>query len=182
MPTPQDLPVGTWTVDAAHTSVSFTVKHLMISKVRGAFAGVSGQVVVPEDRFSSTVEVTIDPATVDTRDPNRDNHLRAGDFFDIANHPTWTFRSSQVRPDGDDEFVLVGDLTIRGVTRPVELEVEFSGVSKDPWGNLKAGFEAEAEINRKDWGLEYNAVLETGGVVIGEKVKLHLDVQLQLQP
>ncbi len=178
MPTPNDLPTGTWTIDASHSSVGFTVKHLMISKVRGTFSGVSGTVTVPEDRFASTVDVTIDPATIDTRDGGRDAHLRNSDFFDVENHPTWSFRSTGVKADGDDEFLLLGDLTIRGVTRPVELEVEFVGVSKDPWGNTKAGFEAEAEINRKDWGLEYNAALETGGVVIGEKVKLSLDIQL----
>jgi polyisoprenoid-binding protein YceI len=124
------------------------------------------------------VELTIDPASVATGDENRDGHLRTGDFFDVANHPTWTFRSNGLQVSGDEEFVLRGDLTIRGVTKPVEIKGEFAGVTNDLFGNTKAGFSAEAEINRKDWGLEYNAPLETGGVVIGDKVKLEFDIQL----
>jgi polyisoprenoid-binding protein YceI len=178
MATPLDLTPGTWTIDQAHSALGFSVKHLMISKVRGSFAAFAGSVTVPEDRYASSVEVTIDPASVSTGDANRDRHLRTGDFFDVENHPQWTFRSTAVKPDGADEFLLVGDLTIRGVTRQVALEAEFEGVTRDAWGNTKAGFSAEAEISRKDWGLEYNAALEAGGVVIGDKVKLSLDIQL----
>jgi polyisoprenoid-binding protein YceI len=177
MSTPNDLTPGTWNVDAMHSTVGFSVKHLMISKVRGSFAGFAGTVTVPEDRLASVVNVTIDPATVSTGDANRDAHLQNNDFFDIATHPTWSFVSKEIRADGGD-YTLVGDLTIRGTTRPVEFAVEFEGISKDPWGNTKAGFSAEAEINRKDFGVEYNAALETGGVLIGDKVKLTLDVQL----
>lgn len=177
MPTPSDLTPGTWTIDAAHSSVAFSVKHLMISKVRGSFSGFSGTVTVPEDRLATTVEVTIDPATVNTADANRDAHLKNGDFFDAEQFPSWKFVSKGIRVDGND-YVLTGDLTMRGVTKPVDLEVEFEGVSKDPWGNIKAGFSAQGEVNRKDFGMEYNAALETGGVLIGEKVKLSFDIEL----
>ena len=177
MPTPSDLTPGTWTIDAAHSSVAFSVKHLMISKVRGSFSGFSGTVTVPEDRLATTVEVTIDPATVNTADANRDAHLKNGDFFDAEQFPSWKFVSKSIRVDGND-YVLTGDLTMRGVTKPVDLVVEFEGVSKDPWGNIKAGFSAQGEVNRKDFGMEYNAALETGGVLIGEKVKLSFDIEL----
>ena len=177
MPTPSDLTPGTWTIDAAHSSVAFSVKHLMISKVRGSFSGFSGTVTVPEDRLATTVEVTIDPATVNTADANRDAHLKNGDFFDAEQFPSWKFVSKSIRVDGND-YILAGDLTMRGVTKPVDLEVEFEGVSKDPWGNIKAGFSAQGEVNRKDFGMEYNAALETGGVLIGEKVKLSFDIEL----
>jgi polyisoprenoid-binding protein YceI len=177
MSAPTDLAAGTWTIDPMHSSVGFTVKHLMISKVRGSFQTFAGTVVVPEDRLASTVDVTIDPASVATGDASRDGHLRTGDFFDAETFPQWTFRSTGIRADGGD-YKLAGELTMRGVTKPVELSVEFEGVSKDPYGNTKAGFTAEAEVNRKDWGMEYNAALETGGVLIGEKVKLTLDIQL----
>ena len=177
MPAPSDLTPGTWTIDAAHSSVAFSVKHLMISKVRGSFSGFSGTVTVPEDRLATTVEVTIDPATVNTADANRDAHLKNGDFFDAEQFPSWKFVSKSIRVDGND-YILAGDLTMRGVTKPVDLEVEFEGVSKDPWGNIKAGFSAQGEVNRKDFGMEYNAALETGGVLIGEKVKLSFDIEL----
>ncbi len=177
MSAPTDLTTGTWTIDPMHSSVGFTVKHLMISKVRGSFQTFSGSVVVPEDRFASAVDVTIDPASVATGDANRDGHLRNGDFFDAETFPAWTFRSTGIRADGGD-YKLAGELTMRGVTKPVELDVEFEGVTKDPYGNTKAGFSAAAELNRKEWGMEYNAALETGGVLIGEKVKLVLDIQL----
>jgi polyisoprenoid-binding protein YceI len=177
MSAPTDLAPGTWTIDPMHSSVGFTVKHLMISKVRGSFQTFSGTVVVPDDRLASTVDVTIDPASIATGDANRDGHLRNGDFFDAESFPTWAFVSTGIRADGGD-YKLAGHLTMRGVTKPVELSVEFEGVSKDPYGNTKAGFTAEAEVNRKDWGMEYNAALETGGVLIGEKVKITLDIQL----
>ena len=177
MPAPTDLTPGTWTIDSAHSSVAFSVKHLMISKVRGSFSGFSGTVTVPEDRLATSIEVTIDPATVNTADANRDAHLKTGDFFDTEKFPSWTFVSKGIRVDGND-YVLSGDLTMRGVTKPVDLEVEFEGVSKDPWGNTKAGFSAQGEVNRKDFGMEYNAALEAGGVLIGEKVKLSFDIEL----
>jgi polyisoprenoid-binding protein YceI len=177
MASPLDLAPGVWNVDPAHSSLSFVVKHLMISKVRGSFEVFSGSVTVPEDRLAATVNVTIDPKSVSTGDASRDGHLATNDFFAVEEFPTWTFVSTSISPKGSDH-VLVGNLTMRGVTHPVELTVEFEGVGTDPWGNTKAGFTAEGEINRKDWGIEYNAALETGGVLIGEKVKLQLDVQL----
>ncbi len=177
MSNPNDLATGTWAVDATHSSISFTVKHLMISKVRGSFTNFSGTVVVPDDRLAATVNVTIDPTSVSTGDANRDGHLKTGDFFDAEQFPEWNFKSTAIKASGSD-YVLVGDLTLRGVTKPVELAVEFEGINKDLYGNTKAGFTAEAELNRKDFGMEYNAALETGGVLIGEKVKLSLDIQL----
>jgi polyisoprenoid-binding protein YceI len=172
-----DLAPGVWNVDPAHSNLSFTVKHLMISKVRGSFSVFSGTVTVPDDRLASTVEVSIDPSSINTGDEGRDGHLQTNDFFAVEEFPTWSFVSTGITAKGSD-YVLTGDLSMRGVTKPVELSVEFEGVGTDPWGSTKAGFTAEGEINRKDWGIEYNAALETGGVLIGEKVKLQLDVQL----
>jgi polyisoprenoid-binding protein YceI len=171
------LTPGTWTIDEAHTTVGFTARHLMITKVRGRFGGVSGSVQIAEQPFDSSTEVTVEMASVETGDAGRDEHLRSADFFDVESHPTMTFRSTSVRADGSD-YVLVGDLTIKGVTRPVELTVEFDGTSPDPWGGTRAGFTADGEINRKDWGLEWNVALESGGVLVSEKVKMHLEVQL----
>ena len=176
MAAPTDLTPGTWTLDGSHTTVGFTARHMMITKVRGRFGAVTGEITVPDDALSSTVEATVEMGSIDTGDPGRDEHLRSADFFDVENHPTMAFRSTGVRQDGGD-YVLVGDLTIKGVTKPVEFEVEFDGVGQDPWGGTRAGFTAEAEINRKDWGLEWNVALETGGVLVSEKVKIHLDAE-----
>jgi polyisoprenoid-binding protein YceI len=170
------LTPGTWTVDPAHSSVGFVARHLMISKVRGSFRSFAGTVTIGEDPLASTVEATVELASVSTGDDGRDAHLRGADFFDVENNPTMTFRSSGVRLDGND-YLLDGDLTIKGVTEPVTFELEFDGVNRDPWGNEKAGFSASTEINRKDFGLTWNVALETGGVVVGEKVKIVLDVQ-----
>lgn len=172
----QDIAVGTWTVDPSHSTVGFVARHLMISKVRGTFAAFSGTVEIAEDRLASTVTASVEMASVQTGDEGRDAHLRTGDFFDVEQYPTMTFVSTGIRPDGDD-FVLTGDLTIKGVTRSVEFELEYEGASTDPWGNQKIGFSAETEINRKDFGLEWNVALETGGVLVGEKVKIQLDIQ-----
>jgi polyisoprenoid-binding protein YceI len=177
MTSPTDLAVGTWNIDSSHSSVTFSVKHLMISKVRGSFTTFSGTVSVPEDRMATVVDVVIDPTSVNTGDAARDGHLKNSDFFDAENHPTWEFKSTAIKANGSN-YVLVGNLTLLGVTKPVELDVEFEGIGTDPWGNTKAGFSAEAEVNRKDWGMEYNAALETGGVLVGEKVKLQFDIQL----
>jgi polyisoprenoid-binding protein YceI len=171
-----DLTPGTWNIDPAHTTVGFVARHLMIAKVRGRFTGVSGTITVPADRLQSSVEATIELATVDTGDDQRDGHLRSADFFDVENHPTMTFRSTGVKVDGKD-MVVTGDLTIKGVTRPVELDVEFDGVGPDPWGGTRAGFTAKTEVSRKEWGLEWNVALETGGVLVGDKVKLELDIE-----
>ena len=167
---------GTWTVDPSHSSVSFVARHLMVSKVRGSFGSFSGTITIAEDLLASSVEATLDVASISTGDDGRDEHLRSGDFFDLEQFPTWTLTSTGLRADGDD-YVMTADLTIKGVTRPVEFEVEFEGTATDPWGNTKAGFEAKTEINRKDFGLEWNVALEAGGVLVGEKVKIELDIQ-----
>lgn len=172
-----DLTPGVWNVDASHSRVGFVARHLMISKTRGHFNSFSGVVTVPEDRLQTTVEATVDIASIDTADANRDGHLKTGDFFDADQFPTMTFKSTKITPDGGD-YQLTGDLTLHGVTKPVTFELEFDGVSQDPWGGTRAGFSASADINRKDWGLEYNAVLETGGVLIGDKVKIELEIEL----
>ena len=171
------LTPGTWTVDPSHSTVGFVARHLMITKVRGRFTDVSGSVTVAENPLDSTVTATVNLASVDTGDEKRDTHLRSADFFDVAANPTMTFTSTGVKQEGDD-FLLVGDLTIKGVTRTVDLDLEFEGVNADPWGGTRASFSAQGEINRKDWGLEWNVALETGGVLVSEKIKLSLDIQL----
>lgn len=171
-----ELPTGTWTIDQAHSEVSFVVRHLMVSKVRGGFGSFRGTITVAPDPLASAVEATIEVASVHTGDENRDNHLRSADFFDVETHPEMTFRSTAVRVDGGDH-VVVGDLTLHGVTRTVELALEFNGTSGDPWGGTRAGFSAGTELSRKDFGLEWNAPIETGGVVVGDKVKINLEIQ-----
>ena len=167
------LATGTWTVDPAHTEVGFTARHLMVTKVRGQFKDVEGTVTVAEPFSASQVQATVKLASVDTGSADRDAHLKGADFFDVENNPEMTFVSTEVSED-----TLKGDLTIKGVTRPVEFDLEFGGVATDPWGNTKAGFEATTEINRKDFGLEWNVALEGGGVLVSEKIKVKLDVQL----
>lgn len=173
---PAGLTPGVWTIDPSHTAVTFSARHLMVSKVRGRFSAVSGAITIDDDAARSSVEAAIEMASISTDDDQRDGHLRSGEFLDVENHPTMTFRSTELRSD-DDDYVLVGELTIKGVTRPVELELEFEGVEKDPWGGTRVGFSAEGEINRKDFGMEWNVVLETGGLLVGEKVKITLDVE-----
>jgi len=169
------LTPGTWNVDAVHSNVAFSVRHLVVAKTRGRFGTFEGVVTIADDPLQSKVEATVQTASIDTGDEGRDNHLRTGDFFEAETYPTLTFVSTGIKPDGGD-YELTGDLTIKGVTKPVTWELEFNGVVTDPWGNTRAGFSAETEVNRKDWGLDYNAVLEAGGVLIGEKVKLTFDI------
>lgn len=172
----KSLTPGTWNVDPSHSGLNFSVKHLMVSKVRGRFGSFTGTLEVASDPLQSSVTATANVDSITTGDQGRDDHLKSADFFDAATFPTIEFKSTKIEADGDD-FVLFADLTIRGVTKNVKFKLEFEGVGKDPWGNTKAGFTAETEINRKDWGLEWNAALETGGVLVGEKVKLQLDIQ-----
>ncbi|GEL96772.1 YceI family protein [Cellulomonas terrae] len=172
---PAGLTTGTWAIDASHTEAAFTVRHAGISKVRGAVAVTEGTVTVGEDLASTSVSVTLDPATVSTGDANRDGHLKSGDFFDVEKFGQWTFVSTEIRPAGTS-YVIAGDLTIHGVTQPVELETEFNGTAVDPFGNTRAGFEATATISRKDFGLTWNAALEAGGVLVSDKVVIALDV------
>jgi polyisoprenoid-binding protein YceI len=169
--------VGTWTIDPTHSTVGFVARHLMVTKVRGRFADVAGVVEVAEVPEESTVNVTIQTASIDTRNDDRDNHLRSPDFFDAEHHPTITFRSTGVRGSGDS-WQLDGELTIKGITRPVSLDVSFEGVVDDPWGGQRAGFSASGELDRDDWGLTWNVALESGGVVVGKKVKLEIEAQL----
>ena len=168
---------GNYALDASHSAVSFSARHLMVSKVRGRFPVTDGHLVIADDPERSTVDATIDVAAVDSGDAKRDDHLRSEDFFHAEEHPHITFRSTKVEDHGDGEFTLYGDLTVRGTTRPVTLRGEYLGASPSPWGDTRIGFSAETEVNRKDFGLEWNVALETGGVLVGEKVKLTIDAE-----
>ncbi len=169
-----------YNIDPAHSSLQFSVRHLMMSNVRGAFTGVHGTVSYdPSNPAASSIEATIDVNTVNTNDGQRDTHLKSGDFFDAAQFPTITFRGTKVEKKGDGEFKVTGDLTLHGVTKPVTLDVtEVSPEAKDPWGNLRFGASVKTKIKRSDYGLTWNAALETGGVVISDDVKLDFEIQL----
>lgn len=169
---------GTWTFDPAHSHVSFVVKHLVVSKVRGRFSSFSGTVEVADPIEDSRVEVSIDAASIDTNDEQRDGHLTSPDFLDAERFAQLSFRSTGLRHVEGDRWVLPGELTIRDVTRPVELDVEYLGLVTDPWGNDHAGFTASAEIEREAFGITWNQALEAGGVLVGSKVRLEIDVQL----
>jgi polyisoprenoid-binding protein YceI len=173
MATIHDLPAGTWTVDPSHSELGFVARHLMVTKVRGQFKEFEGSVKVGDDITDSQVTAVAQLASIDTGSADRDTHLRSADFFDVENNPTMSFTSTEVTED-----TLKGDLTIKGVTKPVVFDLDFNGLATDTWGNQKAGFEAETEINRKDFGLEWNVALEGGGVLVSEKVKIKLEVQL----
>ena len=170
---------GTWEIDPAHQSFEFIARHLM-AKVRGRFPGVSGVATVAEVPGESTLEIEIDASTVDTGDPTRDGHLRTNDFFGTEDHPTISFRSTAVRPDeGENEWKVDGDLTIKGVTRPVTVDVEFLGAGIDPWGNQRIGFSGVVpEVNREDWGLTWNTPLETGGFLLSKSIRLEIEAEL----
>jgi polyisoprenoid-binding protein YceI len=174
------MPAIVYDIDPTHSSAHFSVRHLMISNVKGEFTKVSGTVIwEPDNPGASSVEATIDVASLHTRDEQRDGHLKSADFFDAANFPEIKFISKSVEPDGHDEYLVKGDLAIRGVIREVVLQVEGPTPEvKDPWGNYKAGATAAAKINRKDFGLNWNAPLETGGVLVGDEVKINLEVEL----
>ena len=169
---------GTWAIDPAHSSFEFQARHAMIATVRGNFNEFSGTLNLDPDKpTNSSGQVEIDAASIDTRQPDRDGHLKSADFLDVESHPKLTFQSTRAEAGDDpDSFKLFGDLTIKGITKPVELDLTFNGVAVDPFGNQRAGFEATAVINRKDWGLLWNAPLEAGGVLVGDKVKLALDI------
>jgi len=171
-----DLTPGIWNVDPVHSSIGFVARHLMVSKVRGRFGTFSGTLTIAEDPLQSKVEASADISSLSTGDESRDAHLKSADFFNAEQNPTVTLVSTRIEPDGDD-YILHTDLTINGVTKPVDFELEFEGVSPDPWGGTRAGFSAQAEISRKEWGIEYNMVLETGGVMVGDKVKIELEIQ-----
>lgn len=168
----------TWAIDPSHTTVEFAVKHMMFTTVKGRFSGVSGTIELDEANIAnSSVTAEIDATTIDTRDEKRDAHLKSADFFDVEKYPTITFKSTRVEPTSGGELRVVGDLTIHGVTREVVLNATFNGQGKNPWGNIVAGFEATTKINRKDFGLEWNVALETGGVLVGDEIKISIDVE-----
>ena len=169
---------STWNIDPAHSVAEFKVKHMMISNVKGQFAGIKGTLTYDATVTNSHVEVTIDAASVNTNEPQRDAHLKSPDFFDVEKFPTLSFKSTKVTRTSDGELKVAGDLTLHGVTRPVVLAVEGPTPSaKDPWGNSRIAVSATTKINRKDFGLTYNAALETGGILVGEEVTITLEIQ-----
>ena len=167
---------GTWDIDPVHSDISFTARHMMVSKVRGHFATFSGEIVTGEDLTDSRVSATIDARSIETGAQQRDDHIRSADFFEVETHPTWTFTSTAIRPDGDD-YVLAGDLTIKGVTRPVELALEVNGFGPDAYGGTRAGFTATTTISRSDFGVDIKLPMDGGGVVVGEKIQITLEIQ-----
>jgi polyisoprenoid-binding protein YceI len=169
----------TWNIDPAHTNVEFSVRHLMITTVRGRFGDVSGTVSSDDaDPTKGSADITIGAASIDTREAQRDAHLRSADFFDVETFPTMTFRSTRIEAGQGNRFTLVGDLTIRGVSREVALEVTSEGTAKDPWGGHRAGFSATTKIKRSDFGLTWNQLLEAGGVAVGDEITIRIDAQL----
>jgi polyisoprenoid-binding protein YceI len=170
---------GVWEIDPSHQSFEFIARHLM-AKVRGRFPGASGAATIDEVPERSTLEIEIDANSIDTKDETRDGHMRSNDFFGVEDHPTITFRSTGVRPgDGETEWKVDGDLTIKGTTRPVTVDVEFLGGAIDPWGNQRIGFSGVVpKVNREDWGLTWNAVLETGGFLLSNDVRLEIEAEL----
>jgi len=171
----------TWTLDPAHTTVEFVAKHMMITTVKGRFAEFTGTIVADDVRLEdSTVEVTMQAASLDTRSEQRDAHLRSPDFLDVEHYPEVTFRSTGLR-GSKESFKLTGDLTIRGVTRPITLDVTFEGEGKDPWGGTRASFSAKGEFDRRDFGLTWNVALETGGILVSNEVKINIEAQVVAQ-
>jgi polyisoprenoid-binding protein YceI len=168
-----------WLIDDVHTHLGFSVRHMMVTTVRGQFKQYRGTVDIdPADFARSTFEGEVDVASIETGNAQRDDHLRTNDFFDAPNHPKIRFKSTRIESKGDNQYVVHGDITIRGVTKPVSFDVEFLGTSKNPWGKTVAGLSARATVNRKEFGVNYNAVLEAGGVAVGEKVKIEIDAEL----
>ena len=167
-----------WQVDAAHSTVSFSVRHMVISKVKGRFAKWTAKLDLDTANLAAaSVEVEVDAASVDTGVADRDTHLRSADFFDTAKYPTLTYKSRSVKQDGAEKLHVVGDLTMHGVTKEVALEVEVGGQGKDPWGNTRTGYTAKASLNRKEFGLGWNQALETGGVLVSEKIEIEIELQ-----
>jgi polyisoprenoid-binding protein YceI len=174
--------VGTYAIDPSHTELGFAVRHMAVSKVRGRFGSFEGTLELGEDPANSKATLTIDAASVDTRDETRDGHLKTNDFFDVEKHPTWTFVSTSITTAAPTEFKVVGDLTIRGVTKPVTLDVSLEGVVKDPYGNHRVGFSASTTINREDFGVSFGAVMEAGGLVVAKKVDIQIELEAVRQP
>lgn len=169
----------TWTVDASHTNVSFSVKHMMVSKVRGRFEGFEGTIEGnPEDLTGAKIDFKIDTTTIQTNNTDRDNHLRSADFFDTETFPTITFTTTDIVKKGGSKYDLIGDITIKDVTKKITFAAEFEGIGKNPWGVEVAAFEAESKISRKEFGLTWNQALEAGGVLVGDDIKITLELQL----
>jgi len=169
---------NSWNLDTVHSGINFSVRHMVVSKVRGRFAKFTGNVALDEsDLTRSTVEATIDASSIDTGTAQRDEHLRSADFFDVEHFPQIRFRSTQIEKLGTERYRLTGELTIRDVSREIALDVEYGGRGKDPWGNERVGFTAKASLDRKDFGLKWNQALETGGVLVSDRVELELEVQ-----
>lgn len=177
LPTP-----GIFQLDPVHSHIGFVVRHMMVAKVRGRFTAVDGTITVAEDPAASSVDVSVDLASVDTREEQRDGHLRSPDFFDVEQHPTMTFRSTRIVPKGRNDLTVEGELTVRGVTRPLTLDATYEGVAGDPWGGQRIGFSAEGEVDREEFGLTWNMALETGGVLVGKKARLEIEVEAVRQP
>lgn len=167
-----DLTPGTWNIDPAHSEIGFVARHLMVTKVRGKFTEYSADAVVADERENSTVSFTVQTASFDTGNADRDAHVKSGDFFDVETYPTMTFVATQIT-----DHAISGDLTIKGVTKPVTFDYDFNGVSKDPWGGTRAGFEATGQIDRTDFGMAFNAPIDGGGMLVSEKIKIVLDLQ-----
>jgi polyisoprenoid-binding protein YceI len=169
---------GTWDIDPVHSEVAFTVRHMAVSKVRGRFDKFEGVIVTGEDPLSSTVTATIDATSINTNNEQRDGHIKSADFFEVEAHPTWTFTSTGIKADGDD-YLLSGDLTIKGVTKPVTLKLEVSGFGPDAYGGTRFGFSGAGEINRNDFGVSFNGPIPgvPGGVIVSDKVTLHLEIE-----
>ena len=170
---------GTWSIDPVHSEVGFTVRHMMVSKVRGKFRAFSGEIVTGENPLDSAVTAEIDLSSIDTGQEQRDAHIRSADFFEVETYPTMTYRSTGVRQDGD-VYILDGKLTLKGVTKDVELALELNGFGPDPYGGTRVGFTATGEINRRDFGVNFSAVMETGGAVVSDKITLHLEIEAVL--
>ena len=172
-----------WQIDLSHSQIAFSARHMMISKVRGVFGAFSGTINFdPAKPAETTVNIAIDASSIDTKVTDRDNHLKSADFLDVANYPQLTFESSSIEIVDDEHAKLHGNLTIRGVTNPVTLKVEYEGQTKSPWGTTNVGFSAKTKIDRKDWGLVWNVALETGGILVGDKIEIEIDLELIEQP
>ncbi|PSK96829.1 polyisoprenoid-binding protein YceI [Murinocardiopsis flavida] len=174
------LTPGIWTIDQVHSEIGFTVRHMMVSKVRGRFEKFDATLNVSHDPFQSSASATIDARSINTDNQQRDDHVRSADFFDVDSNPEFTFVSTGAVQKGDD-FVVTGDLSIKGNTRPIELAVEFNGTTRDPYGLLRAGFHAETEISRKEFGVDIEMPMDGGGVVVGDKIKIEIDAEFTLQ-
>lgn len=170
-----------WNVDTVHSTVGFSVRHMMISNVKGTFNEFDGNIELdPTDLTDASIEFTIDASSVDTRMPDRDDHLRSADFFDVENHPNLTFKATEIKKTSEDNYDMTGDFTIRGTTKPVTFDITFEGMAKDPMsGDEAAGFTGSTKINRKDFGLTWNTALETGGFVVSDEVKINIEIQLR---